>query len=101
MAIRSTGEMDIDAMNDMNVPVVCFLMEPEKEGEPWKWTARNFMPRKEYCGSSWDIEADTKEEILEFVRTKVAPLYRVALNNLEQFGENYYWEPKQKIIVSG
>lgn len=63
MAIRSTGEMDPDAMNEMNVPVVCFIFAPEKEGDPWKWTARNFMPRKEYCGSSWDIEADTKKEL--------------------------------------
>lgn len=94
MAIRSIGEMDPDAMNEMNVPVICFLIEPEKEGEPWVWTARNFMPRKEYCGSSWYIEADTKEELLEWIREKVVPLYEVATNNLREFGKNYYWEPQ-------
>ena len=92
MALRSTGEMDIDAMNEMNVPVVCWLLEPETEGEPWSWSAVNFMPRKECCGSSWRIEADSKDEILEFVRQRVVPLYRAALENLESLGENYYWE---------
>ena len=94
MGIRSTGEMDPDAMNEMNVPVVCVLFEPENEGEPWVWNAINFMPRKEYCGSTWNIEADTKEEILEWVREKVVPLYEAATNNLREHGENYYWEPK-------
>ncbi len=94
MAIRSTGEMEPDAINEMNVPVVCFINAPEKDGEPWTWTARNFMPRKEYCGSSWYIEADTKEELMAWIREKVVPLYEIATNNLREFGKNYYWEPQ-------
>ena len=94
MAIRSKGEMEPDAMNEMNVPVVCFIYEPEKEGDPWRWSAVNFMPRKEYCGSSWHIEADTKEELMEWIRAKVVPLYEIATNNLREFGKNYYWEPQ-------
>lgn len=81
-------------MNEMNVPVVCFIHAPEKEGEPWRWSARNFMPRKEYCGSSWEIEADTKDELMEWIRSKVVPLYEIATNNLREFGKNYYWEPQ-------
>ena len=94
MAIRSTGQMSPDAMNEMNVPVVCFFNAPEKDGDPWTWSARNFMPRKEFCGSSWHIEADTKEELLEWIRAKVVPLYEIATNNLREFGKNYYWEPQ-------
>ena len=94
MAIRNVGEMEMDAMDDMNIPVCCFLCEPEGEGRPWTWHARNFMPRKEYCGSSWSLEADTKEELIEFVNQRVVPLYEAALNNLKQLGQNYYWEPK-------
>jgi len=94
MAIRSTGEMGPDSMNEMNVPVVCFICEPEKQGDPWRWRAVNFMPRKERCGSSWHIEADTKEELMAWIREKVVPLYEVATNNLREFGENYYWEPQ-------
>ena len=94
MAIRSTGEMEPDSMNEMNIPVVCFIYEPEEEGGPWRWSAVNFMPRKECCGSSWHIEADTKEELLAWIREKVVPLYEIATNNLREFGKNYYWEPE-------
>jgi len=92
MAIRSFGDMDLDSMDDANIPVVCFLNEPEKEGEPWTWTAVNFMPRPECCGSSWHVEADTKEELLAWVQEKVVPLYEAATNNLKKFGTNYYWK---------
>jgi len=94
MAIRSTGEMEPEAIDEMNVPVVCFLCEPDGEGAPWVWSARNFMPRKERCGSEWRIEADSKEELIAWVREKVVPLYEAATNNLREFGENYFWEPK-------
>lgn len=94
MAIRSTGEMGPDDMNEMNVPVVCFIHEPDEDSSLWRWTAVNFMPRKGYCGSSWHIESDTKEELLEWVREKVVPLYEAATNNLREFGKNYYWEPQ-------
>ncbi len=76
----------------MNVPVVCFLNAPEKEGGLWSWTARCFMPRKEYCGGSFHVEAETKEEILEALQKYVVPLYEIALENLKERGENYYWE---------
>jgi hypothetical protein len=50
------------------------------------------MPRKESCGSGWRIEADTREEIMEALRKYVIPLYEIALANLKERGENYYWE---------
>lgn len=93
--LRDTGEMSLADMNDANVPVVCFLSEPDRENGMWTWTARNFMPRKQYCGSSWKLEADTKEEIMEALRKHVIPLYESALENLKEHGENYYWERKQ------
>ncbi len=90
--LRDTGTMPISNANDMNVPVVCMLHEPERENGMWSWTAINFMPRKEYCGSGYRLEADTKEEILAEVNKYVTPLYQAALNNLKTKGENYYWE---------
>ena len=95
MAIRNLGEMELDGMNDANIPVVCFLSKPEEEGELWEWTAVNFMPRKECCGPGWHVEADTKEELLAWIQENVVPLYETATNNLRKFGENYYWEAKE------
>jgi hypothetical protein len=90
---RDVGEMPMDRMNGANVPVVCFLYEPGPEnGGMWVWSATNFMPRKKSCGSSWRIEADTREEIMEALRKYVIPLYEIALANLKERGENYYWE---------
>ena len=94
--MRDLGEMKLDDMNDANVPVVCFLHEPDRPNGMWNWEARNFMPRREFCGGSWRLEADTKEEILEAVRKHVVPLYEAALANLKERGENYYWERKEK-----
>lgn len=94
MTIRNIGEMELDGMDDANIPVVCFLLEPEEEGDFWTWTAVNFMPRKECCGGTWTVEADSKEELLEWIREKVVPLYAAALSNLEKFGANYYWKLK-------
>ncbi len=90
--LRDTGTIPISGANEMNIPVVCFLHEPERENGLWSWSAVNFMPRKECCISGYRLEADTKEEILEEINKWVTPLYKVALNNLETTGENYYWE---------
>lgn len=98
--LRDTGEMSIEAANDANVPVVIFLHEPDRPNGLWTWTAINFMPRKECCGGSYKLEADTKEEIMDVVRRKVLPLYEVAATNLRERGENYYWElPKNTQAV--
>ena len=81
--LRDTGEMSLESMNDANVPVVCFLCKPDRENGMWTWTARNFMPRKEYCGSSWKLEADTKEEIMEALQEVKDALVEV----LDQYEE--------------
>ena len=92
--IRDVGEMALDSANDMNVPVVCMLHEPDRDNGLWSWTAINFMPRRERCGSGYRLEADTKEEIVEAVRKHVLPLYQIATENIGAHGENYYWERK-------
>ena len=90
--LRDTGDMSISSANDANIPVVCFLHEPDRENGLWSWSAINFMPRKERCGGGYRLEADTKEEIMEALKKHVIPLYQVALTNLTERGNNYYWE---------
>jgi len=90
--IKDTGDIEIGRADEMNVPVVCFLHEPDRENGLWSWSAINFMPRKECLGSRYHLEADTKEEIIELINKYVVPLYKAALTNLKTSGENYYWE---------
>lgn len=101
--LRDIGEMSIDNANDMNIPVVIFMCEPDRPSGLWTWSAINFMPRKERCGGSYRLEADTKEEIMDVVRRKVLPLYEAAVTNLRERGENYYWElpDNGKVLPTG
>lgn len=88
------AEMELQYADDANIPVVCFIHAPGEDDDypdKWTWTARNFMPRKEYCGGSYYIVADTREGIMEALEKHVIPLYRVALDNLTKLGDNYYW----------
>ena len=91
------GDMHIEAADDANIPVVCFINEPDSDNEMWTWTAINFMPRKERCGGSYEIAAKTKAEILEAVNKYVTPLYDVAAKNLRTTGKNYYWEAAEEV----
>lgn len=99
--MTNKGELKIEECNNMNVPVNSFLIapgEPDNKGTKWRWIANNFMPRKNFVEEgAYDIEADTKEEIMEVVRKYVVPLYLTALINLETIGANYYWERKNEI----
>ena len=90
--LRDVGDIPITHADEMNIPVVCFLNEPDRENGMWSWTARNFMPRRECCIGGYQLEADTKEEIIEAINKHVVPLYVAATNNLKEKGNNYLWE---------
>lgn len=96
--IEDKGSIPIEQADDANIPVVCFMYDPNKEahGEylgKWVWTASNFMPRKEYVAElAYLLVADSKEEILAKLRGYVIPLYERAINNLKETGQNYYWK---------
>lgn len=95
MPLQDLGEISINCINDMNIPINSFIIKGE-DGL-WEWSAENLMPRKSRCSQEvYSIKAETKEELIAFVNKKVAPLYEVALNNLKALGENYYWENKTK-----
>ena len=73
-------------------------MPPDVESKKWRWTALNYMPRKEYAGGGempggdYGIEADSLDAIMAAVNKFVVPLYETALANLKATGENVYWE---------
>jgi hypothetical protein len=96
MSVEDVGSIQITDCNDANIPVSCFLIEPnENEDEDyqgkWKWTADNYMPRKGISVDQYQLFADTKEEILELINKHVVPLYQIALNEIKT-GTLYYWE---------
>lgn len=90
--LEDIGDLSLEDMDESNIPVNCFLTEPDEDGGKWTWEAENFMPRRRLIGGSYDLEADSKDEILEAVRKHVVPLYEAALKNLRETGENYYWK---------
>lgn len=96
MKYEDKGEIEIASADDANIPVNSFLHEPDEDSPKWRWTADNFMPRKgRVAEGQYEIEADTKEPIIEAVRKHVAPLYEAALENLKIEGACYYWERKK------
>lgn len=108
---ENLGSICIEDCDDMNVPVNSFLSQIEeydifdpKDPNPdaldrkylgwFRWSASNFMPRKEKLEGNYMVVASEKETILELIKRHVAPLYQTALENLLTHGENYFWEGK-------
>lgn len=88
--LEDTGECSIADIDEMNIPINCFISEA---GIGWVFTANNFMPRKNRATEgAYEITAKTREELVQMVNEKIVPLYEAALSNLKQFGQNYYWE---------
>jgi hypothetical protein len=96
MKYEDTGMIPIAQADAANIPINCFLTEPDEESTKWRWTAENFMPRKSIVTEgAYRIESDDKEELLKAVRKYVVPLYKAALTGLKERGECYYWEKKK------
>lgn len=86
---------NIEEADDLNVPVQSFVIDPDSESPLWRWTADNYMPRKGRIEEGhFEIEADSKEEILSLVLSHVVPLYEAAVYNLTNRGENYFFAKK-------
>lgn len=90
--LEDIGDLSLEDMDESNIPVNCWLMEPDDFGGKWTWEAENFMPRMGRIGGGYALEADSKDEILEAVRKHVVPLYEAALQSIRETGENYYWK---------
>jgi hypothetical protein len=87
-----SGTIKLEHCNEMNIPINCFMHRPDEQTTKWSWSASNYMPRKEYLQGSYEIEADSKEQIMNAINRYVVPLYEAALANLKTTGKNYFWE---------
>jgi hypothetical protein len=92
------GICNLRTINDANIPVNIFLNK-EDDGT-FSLVADNFMPRKNYAtDGAYHFQADTKEELVEIVKTKILPLYQNAINLLSKIIDGsgdqcYYWSKK-------
>lgn len=92
---RDLGEISIDEANDANVPVGVFIYKSE-EGEHFTLRADNFMPRKNCAGEGmYEVQARSREDLVELVKKYIVPLYKAAVQSLEENGELYYFSVRR------
>ena len=94
--VRDRGEWSISKVDEANIPVNIVISEPDDYSTSWLLLADNFKP----CNSIVDIEiyeveADTKEDLMAVVRTLIVPLYRYAVDQLEAHGHLFFWGPSR------
>lgn len=97
--IAEIGELRLDECDSANIPVSIFYdqetFENEETGDQfsWKVTAENYMPRKSRVSNdAYCVVGQSKEELVEYVRKYVKPLYEIALKLINDGEDFYYWE---------
>lgn len=98
------GDCSFDDADDANIPVNVWLSltdedEENKERGKWQLHAANYMPRRDMVSDeAYHVYSDNKEELDTIVREKILPLYKRAMNLLEEMCSNpeggalYYWK---------
>lgn len=98
------GDCSFDSVDEANIPVDVWLSltsEEDENREKGKWCLRaaNYMPRRGTVSSdAYSVYSDNKEELNAIIREKILPLYRKAMDLLENMafsskgGSLYYWE---------
>jgi len=83
--INDTGYLKLEDIDDLNVPVDCF-MDLDSSGL-WVWTASNYQPRRDRIETDgWRLESTSKDEILGEIRKRVIPVYQAAIASLQRDG---------------
>lgn len=94
--LKDIGEIPLTEANEEHIPVHCLLAKSDID-KRWVWGAADFrLGIGLVVHGAYMLEADTREEIIEYVNKYVVPLYEAALYNLKTFGENYYWKRKKE-----
>ena len=96
MKYENTGIIPIEEADDMNIPINITISETDENSPAYILTADNLMPRKGYMEQSmYEVEANSREILVELVNKHIVPLYEAALYNLKTKGELYYWEKEE------
>jgi len=90
--IDDLGEWPITKCDETNVPLNIVISEPDEFNARWTLLADNFKPRNATIDiETYEVEADTKEDILALVHTLILPLYQAATHQLETKGTCFFW----------
>ena len=77
-------EGSLTEVDMLNIPMNCAYLSPkELGGKKWLFVADNYMPRK--CRATkafYQVEADTKEELVEYVKKYILPIYQEVIKEL-------------------
>jgi len=104
----STGEIEPDEADEMNIPVNIWLTPPgrvdnEAYGDThWSLSADNFMPRRSrVAGEQYEVWSRDRDVLVAIVHRHWLPLYKVAVKLLEEMAPDddgtaalYYWEER-------
>ena len=102
----SLGELQFDDADNANIPVDIWLVPVTEDDsipgglnfEPkFVLRAANYCPRKcNVYDSAYEVYADNREELVNLLNKHVIPLYKTALNILNEMADGtndglYYW----------
>ncbi|MGE9295673.1 MAG: hypothetical protein ACQKBV_05240 [Puniceicoccales bacterium] len=95
--IDDLGEWPITKCDETNVPLNIVINEPDEYNARWTLLADNLKPRNATIDiETYEIEADSKEDILALVHELILPLYRAAVHQLENKGTCFFWSESGK-----
>lgn len=90
--IDDLGEWPITKCDEANVPLNIVISEPDEFNARWTLLADNFKPLNATIEiESYEIEADSKEDLLAIVNEIILPLYKAAVFQLETKGTCFFW----------
>ena len=95
--VTDRGEWPIRKVDEANIPVNIVLSEPDDYHGKWLLLADNFKP----CASqidieSYELEADSKEDLQAVVNAVIVPLYEAAVENLRSTGHLFFWAQRKQ-----
>ncbi|MEO0796017.1 MAG: hypothetical protein AAFX93_12685 [Verrucomicrobiota bacterium] len=95
--IDDLGELPITKCDESNVPLNIVISEPDEFNARWILLADNFKPLNATIDiETYEVEADSKEVLMEIVHEIILPLYQAAVFQLENRGTCFFWS-KDKV----
>lgn len=90
--IDDLGEWPITKCDETNIPLNVVISEPDEFNARWILLADNFKPRNASIDiETYEVEADSKEDLLALVNELIVPLYKAAVHQLETKGTCFFW----------
>jgi hypothetical protein len=94
--LRNEGELTVEDVDEMNIPVNIFISEDEETKEICI-SAANFMPRRERVHeNAYSLYVPDMETAKQIVQAFFLPIYEIALTQLKKNSTLYYWEIEEE-----